>query len=522
MKKRIIGVVLLLIIGGLLLVGGKYLVDYLEDKDQRTTSDAVHTKGKLKIAMDSWIGYFPLCSRDMKDELRRTGWLLECVDDNGDYQGRMAALEKGEYDFAVATVDSYLLNGEPHDYPAAIVAVLDESKGGDAILARKERFANLDGIRQGSNIKVAFTPASPSHFLLKAAADHFDLPALLPVTKDLRLETEGSGKAFAKLLAGTTDIAVLWEPDVSRALLEQGIVKLLGTEETERLIVDILLANRKLMQQQPELVSLLLGTYFKVLKKFRDEPERLLSEVKKDTGLSKESVRAMLKGVVWMSLIDNCEKWFGITAPGGRAEEHITRTIDSTTEILINSGDFSVSPIPGNDSYRLIKRSFLEGLYAQGISGFTRSPAGFGDKDQGSTTISFSPLDKSGWARLSEVGTLKLQPIIFVHGSSELDMLAGVELDNAAEKLSHYPRFRVVIKGHTGTKGDAEQNMILSQQRSDSVAEYLMAKHSFSPNRLHAIGFGGTKPIKRHDNESLRSYQRRLLRVELVLVREDI
>ncbi len=522
MKKRIIGFLLLLLIGLLLLIAGKFLLAYMEDKNQRSTSDASLTKGRVRIAMDSWIGYFPLCSRDMKEQMHRDGWLLECVDDKGDYQGRMAALDKGEYDFAVATVDSYLLNGKAYDYPAAIVAVLDESKGGDAIVARKERLANLDAIRQGSNIKVAFTPASPSHFLLKAAADHFDLPALLPVADNLRLETEGSGKAYAKLLAGTTDIAVLWEPDVSRALAEHGIVKLLGTEETERLIVDILLANRKLMQRQPELISLLLGNYFKVLKKFRDNPDHLLSEVKKETGLAKDAVRAMLKGVVWMSLIDNCEKWFGIAAPGGKAEEHITRTIDSTVEILINSGDFSQSPVPGNDSYRLIKRSFLEEEYAQGISGFTRPRTGFGGTDHNTSKVVFAPLNSSGWAKLSEVGTLKLKPIIFQHGSAELDMLAGVELDDAAGKISHYPRFRVVVKGHTGTKGDARQNMLLSQQRAKSVAEYLQTTHSFDQNRLHATGFGGTQPLKQLDGESLRSYQRRLLRVELVLVREEL
>lgn len=522
MKKRIIGVLLLLFIGGVSLVGGKYFLAFMEDRNQLSTSDAAHTKGRIRIAMDSWIGYFPLCSRDMQEEMHRAGWLLECIDDNADYKGRMAALDEGKYDFAVATIDSYLLNGAPYDYPAAIVAVIDESKGGDAIVARKNRIPNLDAVRQSSNIKVAFTPASPSHFLLKAAADHFDLPALLPLAGDLRLETEGSGKALAKLLAGTTDIAVLWEPDVSKALIDQDVVKLLGTEETERLIVDILLANRKLMQKQPELVSLLLVTYFKVLKKYRDNPEKLLGDVKKDTGMSKEAVKAMLKGVDWLSLSENCEKWFGITAPGGKAEEYITRAIDSTSDILINSGDFSQSPIPENNSYRLINRSYLEEIYAQGVSGFTRPGSSFGGKDQATATITFPPLNSQGWEKLSEVGTLKLKPIIFRHGSAELDMLASVELDTAAEKLSHYPRFRVVVKGHTGTRGDGEQNMLLSLQRSKSVAEYLQAKHSFDQNRLHAIGFGGTRPLKKKDDESTRAYQRRLLRVELVLVREEL
>lgn len=520
MNKQFVGVCLLLLIGVLLLISGKYLRSYLQDRQQRTTSDAVHTKGQVRLAVDNWIGYFPLCSAEMKEEMHRAGYLLECVDDKADYQGRMNALAGGQYDFAVATVDSYLLNGKIHDYPGAIVAVLDESKGGDAIVARKDRVANLDAVRTGEGFRVAFTPNSPSHYLLKAAADHFDLPALLPVRGDLRLETEGSEKALAKLLAGTTDIAVLWEPDVSRALAENQITKLLGTEETERLIVDILIANRKYMQKQPEVVSLLLTNYFRVLKKFRDDPERLQREVMKETGLKKEVAETMLKGVVWQSLIDNCEKWFGIAAPGSRAEERIVGTIDATVEILVNSGDFQESPIPGKDSYRLIKRSFLEELYAGGASGFAKARTGFGQ--DGQKQPSFTALDEAGWAGLAEVGTLKLQPIIFQHGSAELDMLAGVEIDAAAEKLSHYPSFRIVVRGHTGTRGDARENLLLSQARADGVAEYLKTKHGIDANRLHAVGFGGNKPLPPKDNEPLRAYQQRLLRVELVLVREEL
>ena len=519
MNKRLVGVFLLLVIGGLLLVGGKYVWVYLADKQQRTTSDAVRTKGKLRVAVDSWIGYFPLCSRDMKEEMHRSGYLLECVDDKADYKGRMQALAEGEYEFAVATVDSYLLNGRAHDYPGAVIAVLDESKGGDAIVARRDRVANLDAVRAASELRVAFTPDSPSHYLLKAAADHFDLPALLPVRSDLRLTTEGSEKALAKLLAGTTDIAVLWEPDVSRALADNRIVKLLGTEETERLIVDILIANRKYLQRQPEVVSLLLAGYFKVLKKFRDEPERLRQEVMTETGLNKEVAETMLKGVGWQSLIDNCEKWFGIAGPGGRAEERLIGVIDATVGILVNSGDFSESPIPDRDSYRLIKRSFLEELYAGGVSGFSKT-AGFGR--DGREQPAFPALDEAGWASLAEVGTLKLKPIIFQHGSSELDLLARTELDAAAEKLSHYPQFRVVGKGHTGTRGDARENLLLSQARAIGVAEYLQTRHGIEPARLHAVGFGGDKPLPVKDNEPPRAYQQRLLRVELVLVREEL
>jgi outer membrane protein OmpA-like peptidoglycan-associated protein len=520
MNKRLIGFFLLLLIGALLLVGGKYLLNYLSDRNQRVTSDAVHTKGRIRVATDSWIGYFPLCSSEMKAEMHKSGWLLECLDDKADYQARMAGLAEGKYELVVATVDSYLLNGKVHDYPGAIIAVLDESKGGDAIVARRDKVASLDAIRNASDLKVAFTPNSPSHYLLKAAANHFDLPALLPTRGDLRLEMEGSTKALAKLLAGTTDIAVLWEPDVSKALADKAMVKLLGTEETERLIVDILVAGRKYLQRQPEAISQLLSAYFKVLKKFRDDPEQLQRQVMSETGLGKEAAKVMLQGVVWQGLIDNCEKWFGIAGPNGKAEERIIPTIDSTVDILRSSGDFSDSPVPGNDNYRLIKKSFLEELYTAGVSGFTKGRTGFGQ--EGSAPPAFPPLDAGGWAALTEVAALKLKPIIFQHGSSELDHLAVVELDAAAEKLSHYPNFRVIIKGHTGTRGDAEENLLLSQRRAEAVAEFMRSKHGLNANRLRAVGFGGSKPLVPIAGEPMRAYEQRLLRVELILVREEL
>ena len=215
----------------------KFLQPYFEKSEQRATTDAAKTKGKIVVALDNWVGYFILRSPEMEEAMRRTGYILICEDDQADYARRMDRLKDGDIDLAVATVDSFILNGSPRNYPGAIVMVIDESKGGDAILARAGKVAGLDALKGADDIRVAFTPNSPSHHLAKAAADHFSVPELLPRGK-LRMETSGSGDAADKLLAGRTDVAVCWEPDVSRALGEKGIVKLLGTEDTERLIVE--------------------------------------------------------------------------------------------------------------------------------------------------------------------------------------------------------------------------------------------------------------------------------------------
>ncbi len=520
MNKKVTGALLLLVLGTVILIGIKLLMPSFIDKKQRNTSDATKTQGKVRLALDNWIGYFPLRSNEMKGLMRRGGWNLVWTDDKADYQARMKQLHKGEIDFTVATVDSYLLNGADFDFPGAVIAVIDESKGGDAIVAWKKKAENLSSLKGNKGIKIAFTPNSPSHYLLKAAADHFQVPELLPAEKKNRIETEGSQGALQKLLSNKADIAVLWEPDVSRALAEKDIVKLLGTENTERLIVDILLVNRDFMQENPEAVSLLLDSYFKVLKKYRDNQDLLKKNVVAETELTPENAQSMLQGVRWITLTENCEQWFGIARSGAQAQEMLSDTIESAATTLVHAGDFTTSPVPDHNTYRLIKSSYLQDLYEKNMKGFTKQRSGAPVAD--SLTAPFPPLDPAAWKRLREVGTLKIQPIIFQHGSIELDLFAGEVINEAVARLKHYPNFRVVIRGHTGLRGDPELNKLLSKQRADAVADFLQKNFNIDPHRLQAEGHGAKHPLRRLNGEAKKAYEHRLLRVEIILVREEL
>ncbi|MGH8673405.1 MAG: OmpA family protein, partial [Burkholderiales bacterium] len=94
--------------------------------------------------------------------------------------------------------------------------------------------------------------------------------------------------------------------------------------------------------------------------------------------------------------------------------------------------------------------------------------------------------------------------------------------DRAMETLSHYPNFRVVIKGHTGLRGDPEENQLLSQERAESVARYLGVTYNLDLNRLRVVGLGSKLPLPQQPGESERAYAYRLPRVELSLVAEAI
>ncbi|WP_089935757.1 phosphate ABC transporter substrate-binding/OmpA family protein [Candidatus Entotheonella palauensis] len=515
MNKRVMGALAFVVVGIVAVVALRLARPYLQDAHQRQTSDAQSTLGRVTIAVDSWVGYVPLCSAEMKQRLRQAGWLLQCQDDHADYAKRMQRLRDGEIDFAVATVDAYLLNAAPLDFPGVMVAVIDESKGGDAIVARHDRVESLDDLKGQSGLNVALTPNSPSHHLARAAAAHFDVPELLPQGPG-RIETDGSAAALKKLMSGKADVAVLWEPDVSRAVAQPDLVKLLGTEDTARLIVDILMVNRRFSQAQPEVVSLVLSSYFKVLKGFRDQPETLHRAMVTATGLPQSSVEAMLKGVAWTNLTENCRQWFGIAAPGETAADGLIGTIEATNRILSQHGE--AVPLPDGDPYRLIRSQYLEDLYLQGLAGTVTDRQSTGIVQ--SLEAPFTPLDDAGWQALRPIGTLKVEPIIFQRSAAELSFIEQRKLDDAVARLQHYPNFRVVLKGHTGLRGDPHANAELSKQRAARVAEYLMSQYRVDPNRLRVMGMGGREPLPRGAGEPERAYNIRLSRVEFLLVTE--
>lgn len=514
MNPNVKAFIAILALGVILLIGGYFARNWFAERAERSTSDASGVTRTLRIGVDNWVGYLPLCSKELRTRMHGAGVRVQCNDDSADYPARMKRLRQGELEFAVTTVDAFLLHGGKEKFPGSIIMVIDESSGGDALVARKDRLASLDDLKTKTDYKIAFTAGSPSEHLLKSVAVHFDVPPLRNRQGAWRVAVKDSAEALKQLRERKVDAAVLWEPDVSRALGEAGIHRILGTENTRRLIVDVLTVNRDFSRADPDVVKLLLSNYFRVLRHFRDNPDALAAEVKSATRMNDQQVAAMLKGVRWMTLADNGRDWFGIGTSGRSGAEALIETLEATAQILVDSGDFRENPMPERDPYRLQHRLYIEDLYTTGLAGADAAPG------QASGRRTFAALSDAQWDKLTEVGTLKVRPITFQSGTSELSHDGKVELDNAAQNLAHYPNFRVVVRGHTGTRGDPASNRELSIERADAVKRYLAVTHNIDEARLRAVGYGGERPLKQADGESDRAYQYRLPRVELYLASE--
>jgi hypothetical protein len=110
------------------------------------SSDAGQIRRTIRIVGDDWLGYLVLRDPQFQRALGESGVRVR-FEIEPDFNRRLAALANGSAEFAVITLDSYLMNGSASGWPGAVIFVIDESFGGDAIVGLREageyRFAEL-------------------------------------------------------------------------------------------------------------------------------------------------------------------------------------------------------------------------------------------------------------------------------------------------------------------------------------------------------------------------------------------
>jgi OOP family OmpA-OmpF porin len=84
------------------------------------------------------------------------------------------------------------------------------------------------------------------------------------------------------------------------------------------------------------------------------------------------------------------------------------------------------------------------------------------------------------------------------------------EIKKVADFMKTYPNTTAVIEGHTDNVHTAQYNQQLSEDRANSVRQYLIKNFGIKESRLTAVGYGLTKPIASNNTEEGRQKNRRV------------
>ncbi len=228
-----------------------------------TTAMSGLDKPTYRIGLGPWVGFGPLYLAKENGYFDDAGINVDLVVLTG-LAERNSALKSGKVAALAAPVDYFVL-AAGNNLETTIVMAIDESVGGDGIVAKPD----VKTIEDLKGKKVAFQRGLPGEFFLRTLLK--DHNVAISELETLDMETSQAGAAF---LANRIDAAVVWEPWLTKAKEEGGGHVLASTRDYRDLIVDVLAFNKDVVSQHPQDVQKMVDAVFKAIEFWKQNPKK--------------------------------------------------------------------------------------------------------------------------------------------------------------------------------------------------------------------------------------------------------
>jgi outer membrane protein OmpA-like peptidoglycan-associated protein len=389
------------------------------------------------------------------------------------------------------------LRNAGHDGRA--VVIVDNTQGGDAIVARDPNIRRIEDLAGHS---VALLQYTPSDGLAIDAIDNSSMTAKAKSSvKFVYINAdEGTAGVRAALESGSVDAIVLWDPDLSLALKNvPGAHVIYSTKVASNLIYDVMVCDSRFLNKPenvPVFQAFVAGWLSGVDEAKRNpdkavdalvQTEQLFTLLAKDQG--RDFVKSIFGNLVWTGLADNA-RILGLA--GG--PNHYERVYHKFDEIYRKEGALANpnSPvIAAQDSfdYRFIKTLLAKNEQAKVVAAEPQA------------TFTPSGLDAAA-AKAPEV----TKPILinFSSGSAELSKRSEKTIDEQLVSfIENHGTAYFEISGNTDSTGSREVNTRLSRARAAAVVDYLTKQWEFPASRFRTNGYGSDRPLCNESNPAV-------------------
>ena len=371
------------------------------------------------------------------------------------------------------------------------VVIVDNTQGGDAVIARDPSVRTIEDLAGKS---VALVQYTPSHGMLMDAIDNSSMTAR--AKKQVKMvfikPEEGTAGVRAAFVAGHVDAAVLWDPDLALAVRDtKGAHVVYSTKTATNLIYDLMVCDqRELARPENEAVfQALHDGWLAGVTVARSNPDQAVEALIATEEFfkllaSKEGkpfVKGLFSNLVWTDLADNA-RILGLA--GG--VNHYERVYGRFDQIYRAEGSLAnpKSPVitPQNSyDYRFVKAALQRNTAAQVAA--AKPVETF--SDQGRTTAMAVP-----------AVVTKPVTVTFSSGSAELSKRAQRVIDNEVVTfIENNGGAYFELSGNTDSVGSATSNQALSLLRARAVADYLDRQWEIPRPRLRVVGYGSSRPL---------------------------
>jgi len=471
-----------------------------ERKSGKTSGPLGSEGNPLKVSIVSFHGYAPAIvanGKSLKTQpgsiFAKEGLNLELVVQD-DIPTLTTIFESGTAHCAWRTSDFWAqeqpnLRNAGHDGRA--VMIVDNTQGGDAIIARDPSVQRVEDLAGKS---VALLQYTPSDGMTIDAVDNSSLTARKKATvKYVYINAEeGTAGVRAALESGNVDAAALWDPDLALALKKiPGAHVVYSTKTATNLIYDVMVCDQRALSKTENVPAFqaFVGGWMKGVEASRANPddavdalvktEEFFSLLAKDEG--RPFVKSLFANVVWTGLDDNA-RILGL-AGATNHYERVYRRFDGiyrAAGALANPASPVINPQDSFD-YRFIKSLLSQNQAAQ--------------KAAEKPEFTFTETQREVASQTAPQVT-KPVTVSFPTGAAALNKRAEKTIDEEMVPfIENNGSAYFEVSGNTDSTGARDNNMRLSQQRAQSVVDYLVKQWDFPAERFKVVGHGPDRPI---------------------------
>ncbi len=126
------------------------------------------------------------------------------------------------------------------------------------------------------------------------------------------------------------------------------------------------------------------------------------------------------------------------------------------------------------------------------------------------SNIKLAEAGKDTRHQLIETGSFSTNEILFDSNKATIKPSSKKVLDDLGKALQENVNIKVSITGHTDSDGEEKANQKLSEQRAESVKNYLNKNFDISKSRMNIFGSGESENIAENNSEENKKLNRRV------------
>ncbi len=454
----------------------------------------------LRVSIVSFHGYAPGLVANGSSLATRGGSIYDAKGVNvqfviqDDIPTLSTVFESGAAQCAWRTSDFWAqeqpnLRNAGHD--ARAVMIVDNTQGGDAIIARDPAIRSVEDLAGRSVALLQFTP---SHGMLIDAVDNSSLSARKKESLKMVFinAEEGTAGVRAAYESANVDAAVLWDPDLALALRNvKGSHVVYSTKTATNLIYDVMVCDSRVLNK-PEgqaVIQKFVEGWMEGVTVARANPDNAVEALIKTEEFfrlladkeGKPFIKSLFANLVWTGLEDNA-RILGL-AGGTNHYERVYRRFDGIYRAAGALANPKSPVIPAQDSfdYRFIK-SLLE-------------------RDRAATVAAAKPestFTQTEQKAAVQQAAIVTKPVIvgFPTASSELSKRAQKTIDEEMVPfIENNGKSYFEISGNSDSTGAREANLRISSARAKAVVDYLVQQWEFPRERFKIVGYGPDRPL---------------------------